>query len=38
MTKRDPVLIIGGGGKTGSRADALLKARGIPTRPVSRGI
>ena len=31
-----PILIIGGAGKTGARVDALLKARGIPTRPVSR--
>jgi uncharacterized protein YbjT (DUF2867 family) len=31
-----PILIIGGGGKTGARVDALLSARGIPTRPVSR--
>jgi uncharacterized protein YbjT (DUF2867 family) len=31
-----PVLIIGGGGKTGGRVDRLLKARGIATRPVSR--
>ncbi|MEQ1518668.1 MAG: NmrA family NAD(P)-binding protein, partial [Usitatibacteraceae bacterium] len=32
----EPVLIIGGNGKTGSRVDALLRARGIATRPVSR--
>ena len=31
-----PVLIIGGAGKTGGRVNALLKRRGIPTRPVSR--
>ncbi|WP_213289961.1 NmrA family NAD(P)-binding protein [Bradyrhizobium sp. sGM-13] len=31
-----PILIVGGAGKTGARVDALLKARGIPTRPVSR--
>lgn len=31
-----PILIIGGAGKTGARVDALLKARGIVTRPVSR--
>lgn len=32
----EPILIIGAGGKTGSRVDARLKARGIKTRPVSR--
>jgi len=31
-----PTLIIGGNGKTGSRVDTLLKARGIATRLVSR--
>ena len=31
-----PILIIGGPGKTGARVDALLRARGVPTRPVSR--
>jgi uncharacterized protein YbjT (DUF2867 family) len=31
-----PVLIIGGGGKTGGRVNARLQARGIATRPVSR--
>lgn len=31
-----PILIIGGGGKTGSRVNARLQARGIATRPVSR--
>ena len=31
-----PILIIGGGGKTGGRVDARLSARGIATRPVSR--
>ena len=31
-----PILIIGGAGKTGARVNALLQARGIPTRPVSR--
>lgn len=37
MTKRDPILIIGGGGKTGSRVNTLLKEKGFPTRTVSRG-
>lgn len=32
----DPVLIIGGAGKTGGRVNALLKKRGIATRAVSR--
>jgi uncharacterized protein YbjT (DUF2867 family) len=37
MTKTTaPVLIIGGSGKTGRRVDALLRQRGIATRPVSR--
>jgi len=36
MSQRDPILIIGGGGKTGSRVNSLLQARGFPTRPVSR--
>jgi len=31
-----PILIIGGAGKTGRRVNAILTARGIPTRPVSR--
>jgi uncharacterized protein YbjT (DUF2867 family) len=31
-----PILIIGGAGKTGARVNALLQARGIATRPVSR--
>ena len=31
-----PILIIGGNGKTGSRVNARLQARGIATRPVSR--
>jgi uncharacterized protein YbjT (DUF2867 family) len=31
-----PILIIGGAGKTGARVSALLRARGAPTRPVSR--
>jgi uncharacterized protein YbjT (DUF2867 family) len=31
-----PVLITGGAGKTGGRVNALLKKRGIATRPVSR--
>ena len=31
-----PVLIVGGGGKTGTRVNALLTAQGIATRPVSR--
>jgi len=31
-----PILIIGGAGKTGRRVNAVLKARGIPTRTVSR--
>jgi uncharacterized protein YbjT (DUF2867 family) len=30
------ILIIGGAGKTGGRVNALLQARGLPTRPVSR--
>jgi hypothetical protein len=30
------ILIIGGGGKTGARVNARLRARGIATRPVSR--
>lgn len=36
MSQRDPILIIGGGGKTGGRVNTLLKARGFSTRPVSR--
>jgi uncharacterized protein YbjT (DUF2867 family) len=35
-TPSAPILIIGGAGKTGRRVNAALKARGIPTRPVSR--
>ncbi len=35
-TQTAPILIIGGAGKTGGRVNALLKARGIATRPVSR--
>lgn len=35
MTQQ-PILIIGGGGKTGRRVDTLLRARGLATRPVSR--
>jgi uncharacterized protein YbjT (DUF2867 family) len=31
-----PILIIGGGGKTGSRVNALLQAQGVDTRLVSR--
>ncbi len=31
-----PILIIGGAGKTGARVNALLRASGVPTRPVSR--
>ena len=31
-----PILIIGGTGKTGARVDALLRAQGLATRPVSR--
>lgn len=36
MASSLPILIIGAGGKTGARVDALLKARGLATRPVSR--
>lgn len=36
MSQRNPILIIGGGGKTGGRVNTLLKARGFSTRPVSR--
>lgn len=36
MSHNETILIIGGRGKTGARVDRLLKARGIPTRPVSR--
>lgn len=35
-SRNEPVLIIGGAGKTGSRVNALLNSRGIATRPVSR--
>ena len=31
-----PILIVGGAGKTGARVNALLRASGVPTRPVSR--
>lgn len=31
-----PILIVGGGGKTGRRVDALLHEKGFATRPVSR--
>ena len=31
-----PILIVGGAGKSGARVNALLQARGISTRPVSR--
>ena len=31
-----PILIIGGAGKTGARVNALLRASGVSTRPVSR--
>ena len=33
---RLPILIIGGGGKTGARVNMALNARGVATRPVSR--
>lgn len=33
---KQPILIIGGAGKTGQRVDNLLQARGLATRPVSR--
>ena len=33
---QSPILIIGGGGKTGGRVNGLLKASGFDTRPVSR--
>jgi len=36
MAQNAPILIIGGGGKTGHRVDTLLQKRGIATRPVSR--
>lgn len=36
MTEQEPILIIGGGGKTGGRVDKLLKRQGLSTRPVSR--
>jgi uncharacterized protein YbjT (DUF2867 family) len=36
MAHRNPILIIGGTGKTGGRVNNLLKARGFLTRPVSR--
>lgn len=35
-TRKGPILIIGGAGKTGGRVNNLLKARDIATRPVSR--
>jgi uncharacterized protein YbjT (DUF2867 family) len=34
--RRDPILIVGGAGKTGARVNTLLTARGLMTRPVSR--
>jgi len=34
--QQQPILLIGGGGKTGGRVNARLQARGIATRPVSR--
>ncbi|MCR4267720.1 NmrA family transcriptional regulator [Nitratireductor sp. ZSWI3] len=36
MTDNRPILIVGGGGKTGARVNTLLRSRGIATRPVSR--
>jgi uncharacterized protein YbjT (DUF2867 family) len=36
VSRNETILIIGGNGKTGARVDTLLKACGIPTRPVSR--
>lgn len=36
QTQKEPVLIIGGGGKTGARVNALLQQQGIDTRAVSR--
>jgi uncharacterized protein YbjT (DUF2867 family) len=36
MAKTSPILIIGGGGKTGRRVDSKLRAGGFATRPVSR--
>ena len=33
---QQPILLIGGSGKTGSRVNARLQARGLATRPVSR--
>lgn len=36
MIDKGPILIIGGGGKTGARVNALLRQRGIATRAVSR--
>jgi len=36
MSQHDPILIIGGGGKTGGRVNSLLQAKGFATRPVSR--
>jgi uncharacterized protein YbjT (DUF2867 family) len=36
MTQSQPILIIGGGGKTGARVKKLLEARGLATRAVSR--
>jgi hypothetical protein len=36
LMSEHPVLIIGGGGKTGGRVNARLRARGIATRAVSR--
>lgn len=37
VAQRNPVLIVGGTGKTGGRVNTLLKTRGFQTRPVSRG-
>ncbi|MBO6900875.1 MAG: NmrA family NAD(P)-binding protein [Rhizobiaceae bacterium] len=36
MTDTQPILIVGGGGKTGARVNTLLRKRAIDTRPVSR--
>lgn len=36
MTATNPILIIGKNGKTGARVDALLRAKGLATRAVSR--
>ena len=34
--KNDPILIVGGAGKTGGRVDARLRQRGLATRLASR--